>query len=84
MIYGEPDIYHPGIRSSSSQGPSPYSLQAGVSPPTAPQKATEFCITEFPKQKEAHAHAAKQLAGLKPKNYIFANATSSDYRQDQV
>jgi hypothetical protein len=83
MIYGEPDIYHPGFRSSPSQGPSPHSL-AGISPPSGPQKATEFCIQEFPQQKEAHAHAAKQLATSKPKNFIFANATSSDYQQDQV
>jgi hypothetical protein len=84
MIYGEPDIYHPGMQSSPSQGPSPHGLQSGVSPPGGLQKSTEFCIQEFPKQKEAHAHAAKQLAGSKPKNYIFANATSSDYRPDQV
>ena len=43
------------------------------------QKQTEFFIQEFPRQKEEHAHAAQQMARQKPKNYVFANATPSDF-----
>jgi hypothetical protein len=43
------------------------------------QKQTEFFIQEFPRQKEEHAHAAQQMAQQKPKNYVFANATPSDF-----
>jgi hypothetical protein len=43
------------------------------------QKKTEFFIQEFPRQKEEHAHAAQQMAQQKPKNYVFANATPSDF-----
>ena len=56
--------------------------QAKVNAPhssTSEQKQTEFFIQEFPRQKEEHAHAAQQLAQQKPKNYVFANATPSDF-----
>ena len=43
------------------------------------QKQTEFFIQEFPRQKEEHAHAAQQMAQQRPKNYVFANATPSDF-----
>ena len=43
------------------------------------QKQTEFFIQEFPRQKEEHARAAQQMAQQKPKNYVFANATPSDF-----
>jgi hypothetical protein len=43
------------------------------------QRQTEFFIQEFPRQKEEHAHAAQQMAQQKPKNYVFANATPSDF-----
>lgn len=42
---------------------------------------TEFFIQEFPQQREAHAHAAQQMAQQKPKNYVFANATANDFSE---
>lgn len=42
-------------------------------------KKTEFLIQKFPGQEEEHAHVAQQLAQLKPKAYVFENATPSDY-----
>ncbi len=54
--------------------------QTDVPPPAhMGQKQTEFFIQEFPRQKEEHAHAAQQMAPQKPKNYVFANATPSDF-----
>ena len=53
--------------------------RSDVSPTLSDQKKTEFFIHEFPGQKEEHAHVAQQLAQQKPKNYVFANATPSDY-----
>ncbi|KIW70507.1 hypothetical protein PV04_02769 [Phialophora macrospora] len=43
------------------------------------QKKTEFCIQEFPNQKQEHAHVAQQLAQQKPKAYVFANTAPQDY-----
>ena len=57
--------------------------QAFSSPPEIraidPHKPTEFFIQEFPQQKEAHAAAAQQMSSLKPKSYVFANATATDF-----
>ncbi len=50
-----------------------------ISPTLSDRKKTEFFIHEFPGQKEEHAHVAQQLAQQKPKTYVFANATPSDY-----
>lgn len=44
-----------------------------------PQKPTEFYIQEFPQQKEAHAHAAKQLAQQKPTSYSFSHWVPKDF-----
>lgn len=49
------------------------------SPALYAQKQTEFFIQEFPRQKEEHAHAAQQMAQQKPKNYVFANVSPSDF-----
>ncbi|ETI23964.1 hypothetical protein G647_05771 [Cladophialophora carrionii CBS 160.54] len=43
------------------------------------QKKMEFCIQEFPNQKQEHAHVAQQLAQQKPKAYVFANTAPQDY-----
>ena len=61
----------------SSQGSPPDSNME--TPNDGPSKPTEFFIQEFPQQKEAHAHAAQQLAQQKPTNYSFSNQTPKDF-----
>ncbi|KAK2740882.1 hypothetical protein FQN55_008580 [Onygenales sp. PD_40] len=59
------------IKSSSTPPPSDGSTPGS-------QKVTEFLIQEFPKQQEAHRHAAQQLP-QKPKTYTFTNQTPNDF-----
>jgi hypothetical protein len=62
-----------------SQLPAEQKQTDMTSPANHGHKHTEFFIQEFPRQKEEHAHAAQQMAQQKPKNYVFANATPSDF-----
>jgi hypothetical protein len=62
-----------------SQPPPEQKQSEMISPAHHGHKHTEFFIQEFPRQKEEHAHAAQQMAQQKPKNYVFANATPSDF-----
>jgi len=62
-----------------SQLPAEQKQSDIASPAHHGHKHTEFFIQEFPRQKEEHAHAAQQMAQQKPKNYVFANATPSDF-----
>jgi hypothetical protein len=49
-------------------------------PTSADQKYPEIFIRDFPEQRQEHASAARQAAQQKvPKNYVFANATPSDF-----
>ena len=84
MQYSLPQVAYPtaqdfsnGVFQNSSASAPPKVDTACAS--DADQKQTEFLIQEFPRQKEEHAHAAQQLAQLKPKNYVFANATLNDF-----
>jgi hypothetical protein len=84
MPYSLPQVVYPtaqdfsnGVFQNSSASAQPKVDTACAS--DADQKQTEFLIHEFPRQKEEHAHAAQQLAQLKPKNYVFANATPNDF-----